>query len=410
MSHVAAGRAGSLQRPSTAVLAALAAVHVLVFAVVLLRADALGARDADVGRANRIATSPADPYRNSPVEFMPIQTAVDRVVAGGSAGDAARRIALLALAADAAIAAAMWVGWGRRPTATYLVLALPLLPMLALRFELVAVAFAAWSFALLVRRRPALAGGALGIAVMTKLWPVVIAPVFALRRERRAVAIAALVCIGVGVWWYLAGGPKGPFQVLTVRGTRGWHVESVVGSVLWAFGVGTPFREADAMRIGNVSPVARIALAVLLLALQVWIWRRTASDRRDAMGAPTLAAVAAVGVCAPVLSPQAAAWLLPFAALAFEGDHDERHTAGVATVAIVLTGVVAIVWSDHASAPATWVAWLVLARNLVWIDIVVSWLRVPVVREAPRREPVPQRRASDAAIDGIDAVLPFEAE
>jgi hypothetical protein len=341
---------------------------------------------------------------------MPIQTAVDRVVAGGSAGDAARRIALLALVADAATAVAMWVGWGRRPTATYLVLALPLLPMLALRFDLVAVAFAAWSFALLVRRRPALAGGALGIAVMAKLWPVVLAPVFALRRGRRALAIAALVCIGVGAWWYLAGGPKGPFQVLTVRGTRGWHIESVVGSVLWAFGVGTPFREADAMRIGNVSTVARIALAVLLLAVQVWIWRRAAGDRRDAMGAPTLAAVAAVGVCAPVLSPQAAAWLLPFAALAFEGDHDERHTAGVATVAIVLTGVVAIVWSDHASAPAAWVAWLVLARNLVWIDIVVSWLRVPVVREAARREPVPQRRASDTATDGIDAVLPFEAE
>jgi hypothetical protein len=40
----------------------------------------------------------------------------------------------------------------------------------------------------------------------------------------------------------------------------------------------------------------------------------------------------------------------------------------------------------------------------------VSWLRVPVVREAAGRDSVPQRRASDAATDGIDAVLPFEAE
>jgi hypothetical protein len=410
MSHVAAGRAGTLQRPSTAVLAALAALHVLVFAAVLLRADALVAHDADVGRANRIATSPATPYRNFPVEFMPIQTAVDRAIAGGSAGDAARRIALVAVVADAAAAAAMGVGWGRRQAATYLVLALPLLPFLALRFDLVAVALAAWSYALLVRRRADLAGGALGLAVMAKLWPIVLAAVFVLERRRRALAVAALVCIALGAWWYLTGGPKGPFQVLTVRETRGWHAESVVGSVLWAFGVGTPFREADAMRIGEVSTVARAALAVALVGLEVWIWRRAGADRRDPMGAPTLAAVAALAVCSPVLSPQAAAWLLPFAALAFDGDHDERHTAGVATVAIVVTGLVAIAWRDHASAPAGWVAWLVLARNLVWIDIVVSWLRVPVVPEAARREPVPQRRASDAATDGIDAVLPFETE
>jgi hypothetical protein len=410
MSHVAAGRAGTLQRPSTAVLAVLAALHVLVFAAVLLRGDALAAHDADVGRANRIATSPATPYRNFPVEFMPIQTAVDRALAGGSAGDAARRIALVALVADAAAAAAMGLGWGRRQAATYLVLALPLLPFLALRFDLVAVALAAWSYALLVRRRTDLAGAALGLAVMAKLWPIVLTPVFALGRRRRALAIAALVCIGLGAWWYLTGGPKGPFQVLSVRGTRGWHVESVVGSVLWAFGVGAPFREADAMRIGEVSTVARAALAVALLALEVWIWRRAGADRRDPMGAPTLAAVAAAAVCSPVLSPQAAAWLLPFAALAFDGDHDERHTAGVATVAIVLTGLVAIAWRDHASAPAGWVAWLVLARNLVWVDIVVSWLRGPVVRKAARRDPVPQRRASDAATEGIDAVLPFEPE
>jgi hypothetical protein len=410
MSHVPAGRAGTLQRPSTAVLAALAALHVLVFAAVLLRADALAAHDADVGRANRIATSPATPYLNFPVEFMPIQTAVDRALAGGSAADAARRIALVALVADAAAAAAMGVGWGRRQAATYLVLALPLLPFLALRFDLVAVALAAWSYALLVRRRTDLAGAALGLAVMAKLWPIVLVPVFALERRRRALAIAALVCVALGAWWYLTGGPKGPFQVLTARGTRGWHVESVVGSMLWAFGAGTPFREADAMRIGEVSTVARAALAVALVGLEVWIWRRADADRRDPMGAPTLAAVAAVAVCSPVLSPQAAAWLVPFAALAFDGDHDERHTAGVATVAIVLTGLVAIAWRDHASSPAGWVAWLVLARNLVWIDIVVSWLRVPVVREAARRDPVPQRRASDAATDGIDAVLPFETE
>jgi len=106
---------------------------------------------------------------------------------------------------------------------------------------------------------------------------------------------------------------------------------------------------------------------------------------------------------------QAAAWLLPFAALALDGDHDERHTAGVALVAVALTGVLAVAWRDHTVAPAGWVPWVVLLRNLVWIDIVVSWLRVPVLAR-PDPAPVPQRRASDAAPDGLDAVLPFDAE
>ena len=139
------------------------------------------------------------------------------------------------------------------------------------------------------------------------------------------------------------------------------------------------------------------------------MWRRAARDRRDPMGAALLAAVAALAVFAPILSLQAAAWLLPFAALALDGDHDERHTAGVAAVAIALTGVIAIGWRDHAAAPAGWVPWVVLLRNLVWIDIVVSWLRVPVLPVRLVR-PVPQRRASDTAPEGIDAVLPFDAE
>jgi hypothetical protein len=121
--------------------------------------------------------------------------------------------------------------------------------------------------------------------------------------------------------------------------------------------------------------------------------------------------VAALGVFAPILSMQAAAWLLPFAALALDGDHDERHTAGVAAVAIALTGVIAIVWRDHATAPAAWVPWLVLLRNLVWIDVVVSWVRAPVLeRPVVEPEPVPQRRATDTDPEGIEAVLPFDAE
>jgi hypothetical protein len=411
MAHAPAERTGFLQRPSTGLLCGLVAIHLLVLVVIVVKASSLAAIDADVGRAFRIATSPATPYRNFPVEFMPLQTAADRLLAGGTIGAAAIEIALLAFVADLAVAGAMVWGWGRRIAATYLILALPLLPFLYLRFDLVSVALAAWAYAWLRREHDELGGAALGLAIMAKLWPLALAPVFWLRRSRRGLLIAAAVCVVLGLWWYVTGGVKGPFQVLSLRDTRGWHVESVIGSLLWVLHGGDAYREADAMRTGDVPTWIKAVLGVALLAMEIILWRRAARDRRDPMGAASLAAVAALGVFAPILSMQAAAWLLPFAALALDGDHDERHTAGVAAVAVALTGVIAIVWRDHATAPAGWVPWLVLVRNLVWIDVVVSWVRVPVLeRPVLGPEPVPQRRSTDTDPDGIDAVLPFDAQ
>ncbi|MDP9184263.1 MAG: DUF2029 domain-containing protein [Actinomycetota bacterium] len=408
MSHVPAERSGFFQRPATWAIVALTAVRVLVLAVILVRADAIGRIDADVGRAFRIATSPAIPYRGFPVEFMPIQTAFDRLVAGGTIAGATARIAIAALVADLAAAGAMWWGWGRRQAATYLLVGLPLLGFIYLRFDLIAVALSIWSLALLERRREDQGGALLGVAIMAKLWPIALVPLFALRRARRGLLIGGGVCLVLGAWWFLTGGAKGPFQVLSLRDTRGWHVESVVGSILWVLRGGA-YREADAIRIGDAATWAKGALVVGLIATQVIVWRRAAQDRRDPVGATALVSVAALAVFAPVFSLQASAWLLPFVALALDGDRDQRHTAGVATVAIVLTGVIGVVWRDHASVPAAWIGWLVVLRNLVWIDIVVSWLwtRVPA---PPPPEDVPRRRTADTATEGIEAVLPFDAE
>jgi hypothetical protein len=411
MAHTSSERAGFLQRPAASVFVGLLAIRVVVLALIVLRAGPLGSLDADVGRSFRIATSPAVPYRDFPVEFMPIQTTFDRLLAGGTIGGATTRIALAAFFADVAAAAAMWWGWGRRHAATYLLVGLPLLGFVYLRFDLVAVALTAWALALVHRRRQELGGAALGLAVMAKLWPLVLAPVFALRRARRGLLVAAAVCVVLGAWWYLTGGARAPFQVLSLRDTRGWHVESVVGSALWIVHRDAAYREADAIRIGEVATWAEAALFVGLIAVEAVLWRRASRDRRDPTAAATVAAVAALAVFAPIFSLQVAAWLLPFVPLALEGDHDERHTAGVAVVAIVLTGMIGVTWRDHASVPGGWIAWLVLLRNLVWIDIVVSWLRVPVLGAPPAATiNEPRRRIADEATEGIEAVLPFDAE
>ena len=279
MAHAPAERTGFLQRPSTGLLGGLVAIHLLILVVIVAKASSLGAIDADVGRAFRIATSPAIPYRDFPVEFMPLQTAADRLLAGGTIGAAATRIALLAFIGDLATAGALLWGWSRRVAAAYLILSLPLLPFLYLRFDLVSVALAVWAYAWLRRHHEELGGAALGLAVMAKLWPIALGPVLWLRRERRGLVVAAVVCVVVGGWWYVTGGPKGPFQVLSLRDTRGWHVESVIGSLLWVLHRGDAYREADAMRIGDVATWMKALLGLGLVLVEVLIWRRAAIDQ-----------------------------------------------------------------------------------------------------------------------------------
>src|SRR5690242_18380884 len=80
--------------------AVLVAIRVLVLVLVLVAAGRGTVTDPVVLRAQRVASSPATPYRAFPVGTMPIETAVDRVLAAGGAGAAAARIAIVAFLAD----------------------------------------------------------------------------------------------------------------------------------------------------------------------------------------------------------------------------------------------------------------------------------------------------------------------
>jgi hypothetical protein len=361
----------------------LVGVRVVVVALVLLGAGRGRVTDPVVLQAERTATSPATPYRAFPVGTMPLETAVDRIIGRGGAGAAEARIAITAFLADLAAAWALLWGWGRRPAIVYLLLGLPLLSFIYLRFDLVAVALTAWSIAWVRHRGEALGGIALGLATMAKLWPAVLLPILWMRRTwRPAVTAFGVVIALVGVWWYLTGGPKGPFQVVTFQGARGWSAQSTVGSVLWLLGRGIPVPEFDMLRIGDATTWARGVLFLGLLASEVAIWRRADAPGRDPAGGAALAAVTAPIVFAPQFSMQYAAWLLPWTALAFEGDEIEGRTATIAAVAIVLTGVIAIAWPDPSAVPSAWLKPLVLARNLAAIGVLVSWFarRDPRVR------------------------------
>ncbi|MGZ8570752.1 MAG: hypothetical protein ACXWW5_00825 [Actinomycetota bacterium] len=369
------GARGLLTRPPTWLFVALIAVRILVLTLVIADAHRHAVDDPVVLRAERVATSPARPYRDFPVGAMPIETFAARALGGDGAGTTAGRIALLAFAGDLAAAGAVFWGWGRRPAAMYLLIGLPLLSFIYLRFDLVSVAFAAWGVALLRRRGDEpIAGAALGLGVWAKLWPLVLMPLLVIVRAKRAAVTVAAILLAGGAVWYLQGGPKGPLQVLTQRGAIGWSVESTIGNLLTLVTGSSVAPEGGVARIGAASTPVKGALLVGLLVCEAAIWWRATADDRDPSGGTAIAAIATVLVFAPILSVGYVAWLLPWAAFAFEGDPPERRAASLAVAAVAITGLLGL--TSPLAAPGIFEELAILARNGALIAIVVVWLTV----------------------------------
>lgn len=385
MAHRGAAR-GIVDRAPTVLLVALLAVRVLVVVVLIVDASRRPVDDPVVVRAQAVAASPASPYRGFAVAAMPVETLLMHLVGGDGPSSTATRLALLAFAADVAAYVGVGHAWGRRAAAVYLLLGLPLLPMLYQRFDLVSVAVATWGGALLTRRRDDVIGSpgiALGLALWTKLWPIVLLPVLILRRATRSmIAVAVTVVLG-GAAWYAVGGKKAPFEVLTLRDAVGWSVEGTVGSALRALGLAGPANtDGNTVRFGSVPGFVEPLLLLFAVALVGMIWWGAAREpRRDPFGATSLAAVAALLVCAPLVAAQYASWLLPWTAVAFEADRSERDVATAAAVAIGLTGLTQLVTVGEGAVDAG----LLFARNLALACVVGLWL-VPAL--LPSRTPV----------------------
>lgn len=382
MADLAARAATLLDTAPRGLVWGLVVVRLVTLALVITDANRNPVTDVDVVRAERIATSPARPYRDFSVEYMPLETAVIEIVAGDGPPATATRLAILAFVGDLAAAAALAHGWGRRPAAIYLLLGLPLLTFMYQRFDPVAVALAAWALALSARRRDVVSGALLGLAVLAKLWPIVLVPALWIRRRWASLAAGAAVGIAGGAWWFLWGGPKGPVQVLTFRGAVGWSVESVVGNIIWILTAGHGSLEAGAIRIGVAPTWAKALLLAGLIATETTLWIRARQDR-DLAGGTALTAVTALLVFSPLFSIQYSAWLLPWAAIAFDGDAEERRIATLAAAVIAMCGVLSL--SYQSAAPATDVLekWLLLVRNATCVGVVALWITRPRVGSAP---------------------------
>lgn len=324
----------------------------------------------DATRYHEIATSPGRPYRDFELEVPPVELGVIEAIDGPTSRTTAVRLAWLQFVLDLAAAALIWLGWGVGASVAYLGLGLPLATLVYFRpLDVLSVALTVSAFFLVKRGRDRAGGVVLALAVLTKVWPILLAPIWFLWRKGRAVTWF-VVSLGLGVAaWVAWGGLGGPGQVLTFRGATGWHTNSTVGLILQLF-TPAPIRvESGAFRIGTAPLWARGVLVLAGAAVVVAIYRRwrDAPDQLD--GRPAVGVLATLMVLSPLFSEQYVLWLVPWAAIAWS--RGDRLVAEITLAAGLLTAMAVYPLYDTSLYGAS----LLLVRNVMLCAMaaVVVW-------------------------------------
>jgi glycosyl transferase family 87 len=278
-------------------------------------------------------------------------------------------------------------------------------------FDLAPVALLLAALLLLATGRPRSGMAALGLAAMTKGFPLVAAPValawLAARVDRRTLlqsAAALLVALAVPAAAAAAMSPSGAWDAVTYHLERPVQVESLPASgllLLDELGAG----DADSVnthRSDGLEHPAGDALAGLgtaaLLGVIALLALPAAGGRSLVLA--SLAAVAAFAALGKVLSPQYMLWLVPLGALAFAWRLHALAAATAAAVVLTQLEFPARYFDlvDREPFPVTVVA----LRNLVLLAVVVLALRA--LRSA-RHEELRERHGPPASVpldeDGV---------
>jgi hypothetical protein len=379
-------RIGGLGSPAFVLL--LLAVR-LVVAVATIEAARTGPMlDTDVQRFEEIATSEGLPYRDFPVEYAPLELLTIDALAGDGAGATASRIAVLWFASEVAVVLALRWGWGMREAGAYLLLGLPIVPLMSLRLDPTTVALATWGAALAVRRRERAGGALIGCAILAKIWPAAILPALWMARRSRSLWWAIGVATAGGVAWIAWAGAQGPRQVGLYRGASGWHIQSTIGALVWIV-TGGPLRyERNAERVGYVPGWARLVLAGLTIALIGGCWIRARARReRDPFGRAAIGALGALIGLSPVFSAQYVAWLLPWAAIA-STERDPRWLVRTTMLVSALAGITYAVFGVGGGSPAgahiPVLQALLLATGGCCVALPILWFLEPAGTAAAR--------------------------
>jgi Glycosyltransferase family 87 len=221
--------------------------------------------------------------------------------------------------------------------------------MIRTHFDLVPVALVLASLALLVAGRSRTGMAMLGLAVMTKGFPIVAVPpalAWLLVRHGRAEALRAATVLGATIAAIaiaaVAVSPGGAWDALRFQTDRPVQIESTAASALYALdglGLGDAVHVASNRSDGLEHPAAGavgalvLALLCALLAVLTMLAARRPAEPR-ALVLSCLAAVAAFAVLGKVLSPQFLVWLVPLGALAFAWRLDTLALAVALAVAL----------------------------------------------------------------------------
>lgn len=220
---------------------------------------------------------------------------------------------------------------GSRARALFAAAAMPLLlgALVRTHFDLAPVALLLAALVLLLDGRPRSGMAVLGVAAMTKGFPIVaaapalawVAARYGGRTVRQAVA-ALLAALVIPALLALAISPSGTLEAVQYQLERPVQLESAPATgvlFLDALGAGeaqsVQSHRSDGLEHPAAGALAAFGLLAMLAALAVVVARSRNGPRALVLGA--LTAVLAFAVLGKVLSPQYLLWLVPLAALAF---------------------------------------------------------------------------------------------
>jgi alpha-1,6-mannosyltransferase len=155
----------------------------------------------------------------------------------------------------------------------------------------------------LTRKKPTAAAVSLGLAIATKVAPVVLLPFFARRAGGWRTVVAGATSVACFVPYLGAG--------------RNLFAGLQAFSAGWQFNSG-PFRLiawTASLVSSHADLLARMTSASLLIAVLIVLYRHDDGDPRTFARVATIA-LGAVLICSPVVTPWYVTWLLPFAVVA----------------------------------------------------------------------------------------------
>jgi uncharacterized membrane protein len=297
------------------------------------------------------------PYRDVKFEYPPLAVpliGLPQLAKVGSykLGFGLIQLAFALLLMAMCVLAARHTGGDERRAAFGLAIA-PLLAGSLMRgyFDVAPIALTMAALVAILYGRVKLGFALLGLAVMTKGFPLVVAPIalaWLLGRGQRRQALEGLATLawvaGVLGLAVLAFSPGGAWYAIHYQTARPLEVESTPATMLyvwdWLFGQrGGTFGSFGSINLGHAgSGLVTVLCGLLLIAsIAALTYRAARENQPRALVLASVAAVAAFAAFGKVFSPQYVIWLFPLIALG--AAWGEWWIAGAAAVATLLTKI-----------------------------------------------------------------------